>query len=43
MSRSEAGLKKAIADIRALRDEFYSDVRVPEQRTSSIQNWIRRT
>ena len=29
MSRSEAGLKKAIADIRALRDEFYSDVRVP--------------
>ena len=29
MSRSEVGLKKAIADIRALRDEFYSDVRVP--------------
>ena len=29
MSRSEEGLKQAIADIRALRDEFWKDVRVP--------------
>ena len=29
MARSEAGLKKAIAEIRALRDEFWKDVRVP--------------
>jgi succinate dehydrogenase / fumarate reductase flavoprotein subunit len=29
MSRNEKGLKKAIADIRALRDEFYKNVRVP--------------
>ena len=29
MSRSEEGLKQAIAEIRALRDEFWSDVRVP--------------
>ncbi len=29
MARSEAGLKKAIAEIRALREEFWKDVRVP--------------
>jgi succinate dehydrogenase / fumarate reductase flavoprotein subunit len=29
MSRSEEGLKQAIAEIRALRDEFWKDVRVP--------------
>jgi len=29
MARSEAGLKQAIADIRALRDEFYREVLVP--------------
>ena len=29
MSRSAEGLKKAIEDIQALRDEFWSDVRVP--------------
>jgi succinate dehydrogenase / fumarate reductase, flavoprotein subunit len=29
MSRSEAGLKQAIADIRQLQKEFWSDVRVP--------------
>lgn len=29
MSRSEEGLKEAIAEIRALRDEFWRDVRVP--------------
>jgi succinate dehydrogenase / fumarate reductase flavoprotein subunit len=29
MARNEQGLKKAIAEIRALRDEFWSDVRVP--------------
>lgn len=32
MARSAVGLKKAIADIRALREEFYKDVRVPGQR-----------
>jgi succinate dehydrogenase / fumarate reductase flavoprotein subunit len=32
MARSAGGLKKAIADIRALREEFYKDVRVPGQR-----------
>ncbi len=32
MARSADGLKKAIADIRALREEFYKDVRVPGQR-----------
>ena len=34
MSRNEAGLKKAIADIRALREEFWKDVRVPGNATS---------
>ena len=29
MSRNEAGLKKAIEDIRALRNEFWKNVRVP--------------
>lgn len=29
MARNAEGLKKAIADIRALRDEFWRDVRVP--------------
>jgi succinate dehydrogenase / fumarate reductase flavoprotein subunit len=29
MSRNETGLKEAIAEIRALREEFYKDVRVP--------------
>jgi succinate dehydrogenase / fumarate reductase flavoprotein subunit len=29
MSRSEEGLKQAIAEIRALRDEFWKDARVP--------------
>jgi len=29
MARNEKGLKEAIADIRALRDEFYREVRVP--------------
>lgn len=29
MARSAEGLKKAISDIRALRDEFWRDVRVP--------------
>jgi succinate dehydrogenase / fumarate reductase flavoprotein subunit len=29
MSRNEQGLKKAIDEIRALREEFWSDVRVP--------------
>ncbi|MFN4914067.1 MAG: fumarate reductase/succinate dehydrogenase flavoprotein subunit [Sphingomonadales bacterium] len=29
MSRSEEGLKQAIAEIRALREEFWRDVRVP--------------
>jgi succinate dehydrogenase / fumarate reductase, flavoprotein subunit len=29
MARSEAGLKKAIAEIQALKKEFWSDVRVP--------------
>jgi succinate dehydrogenase / fumarate reductase flavoprotein subunit len=29
MARSADGLKKAISDIRALRDEFWRDVRVP--------------
>jgi len=29
MARNEKGLKQAIADIRALRDEFWKDVRVP--------------
>ncbi len=29
MSRSEAGLKKAIADIQSLKKEFWSDVRIP--------------
>ncbi len=29
MARTEAGLKKAIAEIRALREEFWSDVRIP--------------
>ena len=32
MARSADGLKKAIADIRALREDFYKDVRVPGQR-----------
>jgi succinate dehydrogenase / fumarate reductase, flavoprotein subunit len=31
MSRSEEGLKQAISEIRALREEFYSNVRVPGQ------------
>ena len=34
MSRNEAGLKKAIVDIRALREEFWKDVRVPGNATS---------
>ncbi len=34
MSRNEAGLKKAIMDIRALREEFWKDVRVPGNATS---------
>jgi succinate dehydrogenase / fumarate reductase, flavoprotein subunit len=29
MARNEAGLKEAIAEIRALRDEFWKDVRIP--------------
>lgn len=29
MARNEEGLKKAIAEIQALREEFYKDVRVP--------------
>ncbi len=29
MARSESGLKQAIADIRALREEFWKDVRIP--------------
>jgi len=29
MARNEEGLKKAIAEIRAIRDEFWKDVRVP--------------
>lgn len=29
MSRNETGLKEAIAEIRALREEFYKEVRVP--------------
>lgn len=29
MARNEKGLKQAISDIRALRDEFWKDVRVP--------------
>jgi len=29
MARNEAGLKKAIADVQALRNEFWSSVRVP--------------
>ena len=29
MSRSEAGLKQAIADVQALKKEFWSDVRIP--------------
>jgi len=29
MARNEAGLKEAIAEIRALREEFWKDVRVP--------------
>ena len=29
MSRNEAGLKKAIADVQALKREFWSDVRIP--------------
>ena len=28
MARNEKGLKQAIADIQALREEFYADVRV---------------
>lgn len=32
MARSADGLNKAIAEIRALREEFYQDVRVPGQR-----------
>jgi succinate dehydrogenase / fumarate reductase flavoprotein subunit len=31
MARNEKGLKEAIGEIRALRDEFWSDVRVPGQ------------
>jgi succinate dehydrogenase / fumarate reductase flavoprotein subunit len=31
MSRSEEGLKQAISEIRALREEFYNNVRVPGQ------------
>ncbi|MDE0978994.1 MAG: fumarate reductase/succinate dehydrogenase flavoprotein subunit [Flavobacteriales bacterium] len=34
MSRNEAGLKKAIVEIRALREEFWKDVRVPGNATS---------
>jgi succinate dehydrogenase / fumarate reductase flavoprotein subunit len=29
MARNEKGLKEAIAEIRALRDDFYKNVRVP--------------
>nr|MBP6698063.1 fumarate reductase/succinate dehydrogenase flavoprotein subunit [Flavobacteriales bacterium] len=29
MARNEQGLKEAITEIRAIRDEFYRDVRVP--------------
>lgn len=29
MARNEAGLKQAITEIRALREEFYKDVRIP--------------
>jgi len=29
MSRNEAGLKKAIADVQALKKEFWSDLRIP--------------
>ncbi len=29
MARNEAGLKQAIAEVRALRDEFWSDVKIP--------------
>ncbi len=29
MSRNEAGLKKAIADVQALKKEFWSDVKIP--------------
>jgi len=29
MARNEAGLKQAIADIRALRERFYKEVKVP--------------
>ena len=31
MARSEQGLKKAIEDIRQLKKEFWSDVRIPGQ------------
>jgi succinate dehydrogenase / fumarate reductase flavoprotein subunit len=34
MSRNESGLKQAISDIRALREEFWKDVRVPGNATS---------
>jgi succinate dehydrogenase / fumarate reductase, flavoprotein subunit len=33
MSRTEAGLREAVAEIRALRDAFWQDVRVPGDRT----------
>jgi succinate dehydrogenase / fumarate reductase flavoprotein subunit len=33
MSRNDAGLREAITDIRALRDEFWQDVSVPGDRT----------
>jgi succinate dehydrogenase / fumarate reductase, flavoprotein subunit len=29
MARNEEGLKKAIADVQALRNEFWTNVRVP--------------
>ena len=29
MARNEKGLKQAIAEVRALRDEFWSDVKIP--------------
>jgi succinate dehydrogenase / fumarate reductase flavoprotein subunit len=29
MARNEAGLKQAISEVRALRDEFWSDVKIP--------------
>jgi succinate dehydrogenase / fumarate reductase flavoprotein subunit len=38
MARSEEGLKEAISDLRAIQEEFWSDVRITDQSESMNQS-----